>query len=446
MATTTDRMPGAALLTRELERCGWKRVRSGPLEGDLLFQTARGAVRAPSALFHSDRGDPLLMVDLSDFTLGGREELYPRFLDFSLETRMALGGAALIASARYLLLLSAVRIELFRLPEETLAYCATNEREFEDELLPGLAARSRSRSEALGTVPNPLEAAQALRGWLAHWGRRLADPLQVEPKDCEAFLWKLILMLQVTRKTGKSEMLGGWGLGAEKLGDTWTLSYASLNTLADLNDLIDDFDQTFSTRMFSGDAELHKSWLGRLDESSLAEQLRAEILMQSQMKFEAETVAWLHADMEREQAGWRREVAGLGPMRKRITTRGWIVVEPLVCDVGRDGVTAALRDADRLADHWRDYEAYCQQSEPPDSEASYSQPDLFFDAPRGVGPRNQLDDGINFLFSGSLRLKGVPPEEEFAVGVAFLLKGLAIVQRCDWPFFGIDTLDKLRLD
>lgn len=443
MTRVADALPEFSLLCREMERCGWTPARVGPLGGDLFFQTPGGGVRTPMKLYHSDRGEPLLVIDFGETALGGRDELYPRFLDFPLETRMALGVAERIASAKYLLLMSADRIELFRLPEESLEYQAAAGRDFEDELLPGLAAKARSRPEPAPGQAGSMEGANALRGWITHWSRRLAAQLEIGGPDCEKFLWKLILMLQTRRKTGQSEMLGGWGLGCEELGKTWTLSYDSVSTHEDFARVLDEFEQTFSTRIFSGDAEMHKRWLARLEESSFIEQLRAELLMQSQLKFEAENVALLYADMDRESEGWRREVAGLPSMANRVATEGWMVIRPLECDVAAHGLLAALRDFERLAQFWSEHDAYLRSQEDRGPEALFSQPDLFLGAPRGVGPSNQLDDGLNFLFSGSLRLTGVAPDKEFGVGLAFLLKALSLSQRFDWPFFGIDTLDSV---
>ena len=45
----------------------------------------------------------------------------------------------------------------------------------------------------------------------------------------------------------------------------------------------------------------------------------------------------------------------------------------------------------------------------------------------------------------ALRLKGVESERRFGVGVTFLLKALALVQKMEWPFLGVDTLDCLFL-
>lgn len=447
MSPTTEQLPGLELLGREVERCGWRESTTEEFSEDLFFQTAQGGVRTPTRLYQSDPGDPLLIVEFEDLLLGSRDELFPRFLDFSMETRMALGAARLVSPSGYLLLRSAGQIDLYRLPNETLEYRVRSAREFEDELLPALAAKAKTRSEPLQAVPSPLQEAQALREWLTHWSEELASHLEVDSIDCQKFLWKLILMLQTSRKTLGSEMLGDWGLNREKLGETWTLSYDPLSTLADLTAQVVEFEQTFSTRIFTGDAEMHVEWLGQLEETSLGERLRAELLMQSSIKFEPETVAWLYTDVDREQEGWRHEVGGLAPIRKRVAADGWQVLDPLVCDIGKYGLTAALRDLDRLAQHWADHDAYIRaKRERGELDINFSQPDLFAGALRGIGPGGELDDGVNFLFSQSIRLANVRPEQEFGVGIAFLLKALSYPRRFDWPFFGIDTLDRLWQD
>jgi hypothetical protein len=117
------------------------------------------------------------------------------------------------------------------------------------------------------------------------------------------------------------------------------------------------------------------------------------------------------------------------------------VIEPLVCDVAAHGIGSALRELDRLAEFWAGADLVARERAPKD-EAAYAQLDLFRGAPRGVSPMNELDDGINFLLSESIRLSGVAPEREFGVGIVFLLKALGLAQKMDWPFLGIDSLDR----
>jgi hypothetical protein len=248
-------------------------------------------------------------------------------------------------------------------------------------------------------------------------------------------------MLQVPRRVEGSEAAGGWGIQCERLGEIISVAYDPLTSADDLDTLLLSFDHTFATRLFADTTELHRDWLRRLDEAGMLERLRAELLMHAQHRFEPETVAWLFTDLAREQAGWQREIAGIEPVRKRLPHEGWNVYHPLTCDVGRHGLTAALRETDRLAQYLADLNLYLRRRA--ETAGPLAQPDLFHQHPRGIGPTGHLDDGINFLFGEALRLEGVTPAAAFGVGMIFLLKGLAIAQRLDWPFLGIDTLDRL---
>jgi len=40
-------------------------------------------------------------------------------------------------------------------------------------------------------------------------------------------------------------------------------------------------------------------------------------------------------------------------------------------------------------------------------------------------------------------MTGLKSEEEFGVGIVFLLKALGLIRKFQWPFRGIDTLDRL---
>jgi hypothetical protein len=442
LSPTAESWADPQLILRELERCGWKPADVPPSEAIEAFNFPAG-VRAPVRQLRSDRGAGLITLDFGDAVLAGREELFPRFLDFPMETRLALEALRGITGIGHMLLLGREEIVLIRVPQEAIEYRVRSMTEFESELLPALVAKAGARGDRLQAVPSPMEEAQNLRGWLRHWGRQLSAQLDVAPEDCERFLWKLILMLQAERKIEPQEAPGRWGLRRERRGRELTLAYDSLSTHEDLRRLLEDFEHTFSTRIFSGDADMHIDWLRSMEETSLAEQLRAELLMQSQLRFEAETVAWLFTDFDREQAGWRRDVAGLEPLSKRLATEGWQVLRPLACDVQLHGLASALRDADRLAERWADYNAFLSRHEPRGAESRFSQPDFFLGTPRGIGPAGELTDGVNFLFSESLRLTGVAPEEEFGVGLVFLLKALTFPGKFEWPFFGIDTLDRL---
>jgi hypothetical protein len=442
LSPTAESWADLQLILRELERCGWKPATAPAADPVEAFHFP-GGVHAPARHLTSDRGAGLMTLDFGDAALAGREDLFPRFLDFPMEARLAMEALHDVAGVGHLLLISREEIVLVRVPQEAVEYRVRSMNEFESEMLPALVAKAGARGDRLQAVPSPMEEAQNLRGWLRHWGRQLSAQLDVTPEDCEKFLWKLILMLQAERRIEPREAPGRWGLRRERRGRDWSLSYDSLSTHEDLRRLLEDFEHTFSTRIFSGDADMHIGWLRSMEETSLAEQLRAELLMQSQLRFEAETVAWLFTDFEREQAGWRRDVAGLEPLSKRLTADGWQVLRPLVCDVQLHGLASALRDADRLAERWADYSAFLSRHEPRGPESRFSQPDFFLGTPRGIGPSGELTDGVNFLFSESLRLTGVPAEDEFGVGLVFLLKALTFPAKLEWPFFGVDTLDRL---
>lgn len=451
-------------LSREIERCGWRPASPDPFEPGLVVQGARGAARIPARTLVTERDEVLAILAPGELEGAGRADLFPRFLDFSMETRLALSAARRAAGAGRVLVIGERRARLFRLPEETLEHESGPGREFEEEILPSLAARARGRGDVAVSPPSLLDGARALRGWIRHWGAQLAADLAVEPNACEQFLWKAILALEVARRTGApgldaraeadsespglplpGELAGGWGLRCERErgAGPWTACYDSLSAVDDFRRMVADFDRSFSTRIFSGDAETHLEWLDRLEETSRIEQLRAELLMQARARFEPASVAWLFSTLDREQAGWRRDMRGLPPMRRRIEHVGWSVVEPLYCDVAGHGLGAALRDADRLAETWIEYDAFRATADP--DERGIGQPDLFFRPPRGIA-NDRLEDLAAFVFSESLRVGGLVPEEEFGAGVALLLLAISWCERYGRPFRGIDSLDRIWSD
>ncbi len=435
-------VPAFAELTADLLNCGWSKAPLNTLSEELFFQTFQGPQRAPCARFANASGRHLLLIALENITLHTRQELFPKFLNLSLEERMALSAASLIGQSEWLLLLTAGRLDLYRLADETCEYQVAAPAEYEKEFLPALAAFGRGREQGLRSGTHHLPDAESLRGWLKHWSLQLASGLEVSPADIELLLWKWILMLQVPRRTQKSEAAGGWGLQCVQLGDVWTISYDALSAGTDLRRALENFDQNFLTRLFAGTTDIHLYWLDKMEESGVVERLRAELLMQTQNRFASETVAWLYTDLAREQDGWRREVAGLEPVRKVLQHDGWNIFAPLTCDMAGHGLTAALRDADRLGQYLNDVNQYSKDRLARPGTVT-NQPDLFCQNPRGIGPQGSLDDGLNFMFGETLRLGGVKKEEMAGVGIVFLLKALELTEQLEWPFLGIDTLDKL---
>ena len=160
--------------------------------------------------------------------------------------------------------------------------------------------------------------------------------------------------------------------------------------------------------------------------------------MNSQNRFEPETVAWLFTDLDREQEGWRREVRGIEPIRKRIGLDGWSVEHPLVCDIGHFGLTAALRDMEALALFIHECRELTQNES---GELPLVQPDLFRPAPRGVNSRGELTDPLNYLLGCALRVEGVPAAERMGVGLVLTLKALSIASRLGWPIERFDSID-----
>lgn len=430
-------------LVRELTRCGWRELPLELLEGELFFQTFQGGRSAPCHRLQNQQGRRLLIIGLEQVILPSQDELFPRFLNLPLETRMALSVARLLGEPDWVLLITTGCIELYRLPEEMNEFRVHSMYEFEEEFMPSLAALAQGHEEAIFQSPNHLPEAESLRGWLRHWTMQLASALKVDSAAIERMLWKWILMLQLARRTEGSELLGGWGLSCERHGGHWTVAYNAVSATDDLCKALETFDRHFSTRLFPREAPKNIAWLRQIEETALADQLRAELLMQAQSRFEPETVAWMFTDLLREQEGWRREVAGMDPIRQRFSHEGWNIFRPLTCDISRYGLTAALRDADRLAQYFADLNRFLRQHRPAEEGALFSQPDLFCQHPRGISLKGELEDGVNFLYGEALRLAGVEPERHFGIGLTFLLKALALCGKMDWPFAGLGTLDQL---
>jgi len=435
--------PDLARLVRELTRCGWYEAPLDILEGELYFRTFQGGQVAPCLRFGSEKGRHLLLIALEQVALSGEEELFPHFLNLAMETRMALAAARLLGQPDWFLFLTRESVELYRMPEEVCEQRAATEKEMEEELLPALAALAQGREGGISLGARHLPGAESLGGWIQHSTVQLAAALKAPTAAVERMLWKWILMLQVARRSEGSEALGGWGLTCERQEGRWTIAYDAVSATDDLCRALEAFDQSFATRLFAYESAEQTQWLRGIEESSLVDRLRAELLMQSQERFEPETIAWLFTDLAREQEGWRREVAGAEPIRQRFSHDGWTIFRPLVADVGRYGLTAALRDAERLAQVLGDHNLYIQQRRKNDPQGPLSQPDLFHQNPRGIGPGGELDDGLNYLYGEALRVAGVAPERQFGVGVTFLLKALALGAKMEWPFLGLDTLDRL---
>jgi hypothetical protein len=440
-------LPSYGRLADEVERCGWQRAPHEALRQSVLFRTFQGGHAAACDRFGNEQGQFLLLVNLESVRLPGDEELFPRFLDLALEERMALALARTLGGVDWVLLLTQGRLELLRLADEVSEYRVGECEDFESALLPGLTALARGRARGGQIGHRQLPGAESLGGWIRHWSLQLAAAFEDQADHVERVIWKWILMLQVTRRMEGGEAAGGgWGLRCEPDEGRWSVGYDAISATEDLCRALESFDQNFPTRRLESEEEPFLARLRRLDETSLIDRLRAELLMHSQNRFEPETVAWLFTDLAREQEGWRREVRGVEPIRKRIQMDGWTVYGPLVLDVGRYGLTAALGDTDRLADYLNELNLFERRRQLGERAAAATrQPDLFCPNPRGIGPTGQLDDGLNYMFGETLRLRGVPGDQRFGVAVTFLLKALALAPRMGWPFLGIDTLDRIFL-
>lgn len=433
-------------LAREMERCGWFEMPLEILEGELFFQTFQGGCAACCARYQNEKGQRLLLIGLEQLSLPPREDLFARFLNLPLESRMALSVARLLGEPDWLLLLTRGRQELFRLPDETCLLSASDLETFDDELAPALAALAHGREESLSPGAGHLPGADSLAAWIRHWAMQIAAALQIDHTAVQSMIWKWILMLQVPRRTEGTDLLGGWGLSCARQDGRWTIGYDSVSSVDELSRALELFDENFATNLFAYETAMQLDWVKRLEETTLLDRLRAELLMHTQDHFEPETVAWMFTDLAREQEGWRREMTGEGrPLRQRFRHDGWSVLAPLTSDVARDGLTTALRETERLARYLADLNLFMKERRRTEPAAGNFQPDLFCQNPRGIGPHGGLDDGLNFLFGEALRLKGVTAERRFGVGVTFMLKALALSQKMEWPFLGLDTLDRLFL-
>ena len=440
----SDALPDFLRLEHAIEGCGWVEEESRALGCCIDFQSFQGPRDAPCRVWRGALGQRLVAIALPDVKLAGETDLFPRFIDLPLESRMALALVRAAGAFDWLLLLTQDRLDLHRLPSERLDARATNRAELEEDLLPHLAALAKGRNGRTATESSALSGAESLAGWIRHWTSTLGAAINLEKARSERLLWQWILMLQVARRTQGSELNQEWGLHARTDGaGGWVIGYEAASATQELCNALAQFETTFSSWLFEpAEDDDIIARLQAIDETSLLDRLRAELLMHSQDRFEPESIAWLFTDLAREQEGWRREVRGVEPIRARLQHEGWTVYQPLICDVEAFGLSAALKDCERLAEYFDEVNQYLLQRRNAGAGAA-QQPDMFHPNPHGIGQEGLLNDGVNYLFGEALRLKGVEPERRLGVAVVFLLKGLQLSVQMNWPFFGVDTLEDL---
>lgn len=431
-------LPGIPEICGLLQSCHWTAASPAPLGDQAWFQTFQGRHLAPCRRFENEAGRGLLLIALPAIHQPPREELFARFLNLPMETRMALTAARWGGDADWLLLLTADRLELFSLPEESRRLGVTGEKDLAEQLTPMLASLGHGRDWIGGEIPHQPEA-ESLRGWIRHWALQLGSEIEEPPASAAQLLWKWILMLQRARHTRSGQPDEGWGITCAREDDALVVAYDAVGATQGLTRNLALFEQCFQTTLLGGEVDRQLRRLQRLDETALVDRLRAELLMNSQNRFEPETVAWLYTDLDREQEGWRREVRGVEPVRRRIGLDGWAVERPLVCDVGHFGLTAALRDMQALALYIHELRELAQA----ETGIPMVQPDLFRPTPVGVNPRGELVDPVNYLLGCALRVEGVPQADRMGVGLVLLLKAMALASRLGWPIDKIDSIDRV---
>ncbi len=431
-----DPLPGYGAIVERLEAARWRAAPRFPLEGQVRIQTFQGGHDAPCRRFENEAGRGLALVGLESVRLPGRDELFPRFLNLPLECRLAIELTRAAAATDWLLLLTAGRLELIRLPEESCRQWAGGGESFRRELAPMLALLGRGGEEWHGARQPSQPEAESLTGWLRHWSLQLGAALVEPPVTAERILWQWVLMLQRARHGGGSAGAREWGLRLGGAAGHPTIVYDAPSATEDLTRQLTNFEDHFESTLLAVQLDELPARLEALDETTLLDRLRAEMLMHTQNRFEPETVAWLFTSLEREQEGWRREVRGVEPIRRRLQLDGWLVERPLLCDIGHFGLTAALRDLEALA-------LFLHETRELTGAADAVQPDLFRGAPRGVNRRGELFDPLNYLFSEALRVVGVPPSQRGGVALTLLLKALSVAARLDWPATRVDSLDRI---
>lgn len=451
LSDPTINLPGFAPLLADLYAMGFA-VAPDPFaleatERPLHVRTSQGPRPARHALLADPAGRRLMVLTLEGWRPPEARELYAHYLSFPLEVRLAL-TAATHAGADRLLLCSEDRLELYRLSDEQLESRARNHRDLESRLMPVLAGLGKGREATMPLGAQMLPEADALRDWLKQWVLQLGRELELPVESAEQLIWKWILALQFQRRGAR---LGDfWGLSLEPQDDAWIVGYRGETATDDLIRAARAFDQHVRSFLFDETDEMictdglplaDRIW--RLEETTLLDRFRAELLMHAQVHFEPETVAWLFTDLNREQRGWQRELSGKPPLESRFQQEAWNVARPLTCEIEQHGLTAALTDAERLARHLASLDELARTRARRSGEPLGRQLDLFRPETRGVDTRGFLADGLNYLFGEALRLRGVAPEARFGVGVTMLLKGMQLAAGLGWPLERIDSVDRL---
>jgi len=234
-----------------------------------------------------------------------------------------------------------------------------------------------------------------------------------------------------------------WGFRQYTENNDILITYDSTRTTGDLCNLLIEFDRLFTSIHLQPVSEEYLQKLRDLDDTSILDRLRAELLMISRDRFEAETVAWIHTSLEEEQQGWQREMMGLEPVRKRLKFEDWTVYQPLICNVPKWGLSHCLLEMSRLARFIQERFDFQEGARLDEQERTCSQPDLFNPRPAGTDSSGIMDDPASFLVGETLNIVGVSDPDRFGICLTVLLKALALINTYKWDFRGIHTLDHI---
>jgi hypothetical protein len=461
LATLTQ-LPVYDEILHVLMESGWHSEKSNGLGRRYILRTFQGRQETEARILASACDVAMFVIDMEKVVLPPPEDLLDRFLNLPMEIRLALIPAHALnrkgGMIDWVLIRTASRIDLLRLKTERIECLVTDRDGYEHELMPLLAGIMNGRRISTPFDMDNVSSADNLGHWIQHWSSQLGSASGVSPADAEHILWQWIVMLQLTRKLNEVELdddtpgsqypaasgiPGYWGFMQYQENADILLTYDSTSATKDLCQLLIDFDRLFTSSCFRPVSEEYLQKLRMLDDTAILDRFRAELMMISRDRFEAETVAWLYTSLEEEQQGWRMEMQGLEPVRKRLKFEGWTVYQPLVCRIPEWGLSHCLLEMDRLARFIQERSDFQKGTLCRELDHVCTQPDLFNPSPSGTDHSGIMDDPASFLVGETMSLKGVDAADEFCVGLIVLLKTLGLIKTYGWEFRGIHTLDHI---
>ncbi len=384
----------------------------------------------------------LSLVVIDGLRLPSHLSLYQRYLDFTIEGRLALRAAHRLAPANFCIVASPYECFLYDTQTEEMLLSATSPEEAGGRIF-SLFEPQALANGSLDRLPrrNAQQWGKDLGHWITIWAGKLGRLSRISPERLRSVLALWVLGWRDTLSLAPDRTPDGVGVILEPASNPVIAIARHPNSADFYQRHMVGIVERFPFGIFKAFEPLTQQFWTDESITPVVNSFLAEARLLSRSKFLSHNALYAFTNATTEKKSWRKAITEDVRISASLRRKDLIIQEPIVTDIGEAGYGWGIALLEDILVYW--LEELIKRKKHPAKGPGGVQLDLFAPTPWGVNAQGELENILLFIVGHCFRIKTHSADERFLASLLVALKLYDIAELYALPLGRFDPIDNI---